>query len=219
MRTNLKQRLTPVLAATAMIGGLVVVSSGTAVAVAAKIDGSDIKKGTIGIGKLTDRAREQLEGARGPRGFRGPAGPAGEDGQDGADAPAQAPVPGEPGPAGPQGPAGSQGPAGDDGAPGEDGVSGYYVRNATISVSGYTEATISCDERTGEQAFAVGGGWTSPAGTDGSSDAKFVLHSSGPILPTTKTPSNYNGSIGWSVSVSSSAGGAGLIWVACATVN
>lgn len=114
---------------------LVLLSTGGAVA-AAKIDGANIKNGTvtstqiknqtitrddiaertIGLLRLREGAIAKLQGATGPAGPIGPQGPQGEPGIDGQD--------GAVGPQGPQGDPGADGADGADGAPGADGAVG-----------------------------------------------------------------------------------------------
>ncbi len=117
---------------------LVLLSTGGAVA-AAKIDGANIKNGTvtstqiknqtitrddiaertIGLLRLREGAIAKLRGAEGPQGPQGDPGPAGADGQDGVDG-----QDGADGAVGPQGPQGDPGPAGADGQDGADGAVG-----------------------------------------------------------------------------------------------
>jgi hypothetical protein len=118
--SRMRGRLTPSMAVSVV--ALVFATTGSAVAAKTFIDGDDINKNSIPANRLTEGARDSLQGDRGPRGRegdQGPVGPAGAAGPAGTAGPEGPAGPkGETGPQGPAGvgPAGPQGPAGPAGA-------------------------------------------------------------------------------------------------------
>jgi hypothetical protein len=127
--------------AVAVVVALVVGGSAYA---AGSINGGRLLARSVGLGKLTDRARQRIfqqqrqqgpQGPQGPKGDRGPRGPRGADGPRGPQ--------GAPGPPGAQGPKGDQGPAG----PTEHsyGAVALYLDGAFVPVSTNWTPTIPTD--------------------------------------------------------------------------
>src|SRR5690242_18180579 len=97
MRVIANARLFVVAAIVALVVG------GSAYA-AGSINGGRLLARSVGLGKLTDRARQRIFQQQGPAGPKGDRGARGERGPRGADGPR--------GPQGAQGPKGEQGPTG-----------------------------------------------------------------------------------------------------------
>jgi hypothetical protein len=143
------KRLTIVTAAVVVGLGA---TGGTGYAVSTRIDGKNIKKGSITRDKLSRTARASLTGRRGPQ---GPAGPQGEPGAAGV-----------PGVAGPQGSAGSTGAPGARG--GFDPSALTYTGTAKVPVGPRTIGYLHTDCPAGSK--VLGGGFSAPGGSVYSSE-------------------------------------------------
>jgi Collagen triple helix repeat (20 copies) len=130
---------------TAVVIGLGV-TGGTGYAVGTRIDGKNIKKGSITRDKLSKSARASLKGQRGPQGIAGAKG-----------------APGAPGAAGTPGAPGSTGAPGAPGAAGGfDPAKVTYVSTAKIPVTPGAIGYLHVDCAAG--AKVLGGGFSAPAG-------------------------------------------------------
>jgi hypothetical protein len=160
--SSLRGRVTPSMAVSVV--ALVFATTGSAVAAKSFIDGDDIKKDSIPANRLTEGARESLEGNRGPRGRDGDAGAQGAQG-----------VQGPSGPAGPEGPKGETGPAGPAGAgaPGPQGPAG--PAGPAGGGLGVTTAVTSLIPYNNGDAQIARTAWGSVRGAslDGSNGVKF----------------------------------------------
>ncbi len=212
------------LAAIVCIAALV--PGGTASA-AKKLNGNSLKANSIGLGKLTKKARERLlasqpgpagpqgpAGIQGPPGIKGPAGDRGETGETGATgaqgatgatgATGSAGTAGATGPTGPVGPTGATGATGDPGPTGATGPAGPTEHN-------YGVAALFLDE---EKVATV---WTPTIPQDGNnagmSSGSTVVTCDGPepcdltvraIIRSDQT--GFDGQVGGGLVVTSAAG-------------
>jgi hypothetical protein len=184
-------------AVAAVIGGLAVVTAGTA-GVEALITGAQIQDGTIKSRDIGNGAIRRvdiapatvasLRGRRGPVGPRGAQGTAGATGPQGAVGPAGSQ--GAAGPAGPQGPAGAAGATGPKGDPGAGvHVTGSVATAAELPATGNDgDAYIALD--TGHLHVWDGDEWIDtglvrgPAGPQGEQGPQGVPGPEGPAGPT-----------------------------------
>jgi hypothetical protein len=184
-------------AVAAVIGGLAVVTAGTA-GVEALITGAQIQDGTIKSRDIGNGAIRRvdiapatvasLRGRRGPVGPRGAQGTAGATGPQGAVGPAGSQ--GAAGPAGPQGPTGAAGATGPKGDPGAGvHVTGSVATAAELPATGNDgDAYIALD--TGHLHVWDGDEWIDtglvqgPAGPQGETGPQGVPGPEGPAGPT-----------------------------------